>query len=150
MGNAVLGSVWPYLGPWDAVRLRTASTRWNVPGKYAAWRALFLSPEEGAGDFERGVKLLFEQSCLMRVAPLSEYASSQQRRWRTRLVNCCIDPEHVRMWWSRSVPSPSCKMPFLGRLTMSDYGSVQRLRVMASEIKKWSFDRTIIKVRRHS
>ena len=26
--------VWPYLGPWDSVRLRTASTHWNVPGKY--------------------------------------------------------------------------------------------------------------------
>ena len=26
--------VWPYLDPWDSVRLRTASTRWNVPRKY--------------------------------------------------------------------------------------------------------------------
>ena len=26
--------VWPYLDPRDSVRLRTASTHWNVPGKY--------------------------------------------------------------------------------------------------------------------
>ena len=26
--------VWPYLDPWDSVRLRTASTHWNVPKKY--------------------------------------------------------------------------------------------------------------------
>ena len=25
--------VWPHLDPWDSVRLRTASTQWNVPGK---------------------------------------------------------------------------------------------------------------------
>ena len=24
----------PYLDPWGGVRLRTASTHWNVPGKY--------------------------------------------------------------------------------------------------------------------
>ena len=24
-------SVWPYLDPWDSVRLRTALTHWNVP-----------------------------------------------------------------------------------------------------------------------
>ena len=27
-------SVWPYLDPLDSVRLRTASTHWNVPRKY--------------------------------------------------------------------------------------------------------------------
>ena len=26
--------VWLYLDPWDSVRLRTASTHWNVPKKY--------------------------------------------------------------------------------------------------------------------
>ena len=26
--------VWPCLDPWDSVHLRTASTYWNVPGKY--------------------------------------------------------------------------------------------------------------------
>ena len=26
--------VWPCLDPWDSVRLRTASTHWNVPRKY--------------------------------------------------------------------------------------------------------------------
>ena len=43
MGSSVLQTmwdrafwegVWPYLGPWDSVRLRTASTHWNVPGMY--------------------------------------------------------------------------------------------------------------------
>ena len=33
--------VWPCLHPWDSVRLPTASTYWNVPGKY------------GPGGFER-------------------------------------------------------------------------------------------------
>ena len=32
--NLVWERVWPYLDPWDSVRLRTASTHWNVPGKY--------------------------------------------------------------------------------------------------------------------
>ena len=25
---------WPFLDAWDSVRLRTASTQWNIPGKY--------------------------------------------------------------------------------------------------------------------
>ena len=28
------GKVLPFLNAWDSVRLRTASTHWNVPGKY--------------------------------------------------------------------------------------------------------------------
>ena len=28
------GKVWPFLNAWDSVRPRTASTHWNVPGKY--------------------------------------------------------------------------------------------------------------------
>ena len=35
-------SVWPYLDPWDSVRLRTASTHWNVPKKYGPHGELFL------------------------------------------------------------------------------------------------------------
>ena len=34
-------SVWPYLDPWDNVRLCTASTHWNVPGKYGLHGELF-------------------------------------------------------------------------------------------------------------
>ena len=41
VGKSVLG-VWPYLDPWDRVRLRTASTRWNVPGKYGPHGELFF------------------------------------------------------------------------------------------------------------
>ena len=42
--------VWNNLDPWDSVRLRTASTHWNVPGKLRATRrALFLPHKEGAG-----------------------------------------------------------------------------------------------------
>ena len=33
--------VWPCLGPWDSVRLRTASICWNVPGKYGPHGELF-------------------------------------------------------------------------------------------------------------
>ena len=33
---------WPYLGPWDSVRLRTASTCWNVPAKYGPHGELFF------------------------------------------------------------------------------------------------------------
>ena len=38
----LLESVWPYLDPWDSVRLRTASTRWNAPGKYGPHGELFF------------------------------------------------------------------------------------------------------------
>ena len=31
-----------YLDPWDSVRLRTASTHWNVPGKYWPHGELFF------------------------------------------------------------------------------------------------------------
>ena len=34
--------VWLYLDPWDSVRLRAASTHWNVPGKYGAHGELFF------------------------------------------------------------------------------------------------------------
>ena len=34
--------VWPYLDPWDSVRLRTASTHWNVPGQYGPHGELFF------------------------------------------------------------------------------------------------------------
>ena len=34
--------VWPYLDPWGSVRLRTASTHWNVPKKYGPPDELFF------------------------------------------------------------------------------------------------------------
>ena len=34
--------VWLYLDPWDSVRLRTASTRWNVPVKCGPHGELFF------------------------------------------------------------------------------------------------------------
>ena len=34
--------VWPYVDPWDNVRLRTAATHWNVPGKYGPHGELFF------------------------------------------------------------------------------------------------------------
>ena len=34
--------VWLYLDPWDSVRLRTASTHWNVPKKYGPHGELFF------------------------------------------------------------------------------------------------------------
>ena len=34
-------SVWPHLDTWDSVRLRTASTHWNVPKKYGPNGELF-------------------------------------------------------------------------------------------------------------
>ena len=34
--------IWPCLDPWDSVRLRTASTYWNVPGKYRPHDELFF------------------------------------------------------------------------------------------------------------
>ena len=33
-GKPLWRKVWPFLDAWDSVRLRTASTHWNVPGKY--------------------------------------------------------------------------------------------------------------------
>ena len=33
-GKPLWEGVWPYLDPWASVRLHTASTHWNVPGKY--------------------------------------------------------------------------------------------------------------------
>ena len=34
--------VWPYVDLWDSVRLRTASTHWNVPRKYGPHSELFF------------------------------------------------------------------------------------------------------------
>ena len=34
--------VWPCLDPWDSACLRTASTFWNVPGKYGPHGELFF------------------------------------------------------------------------------------------------------------
>ena len=43
MGNKLLCEmVWPYLDPWDSVRLRTASTHWNVAGKCGPHGELFF------------------------------------------------------------------------------------------------------------
>ena len=33
-GKPLWEKVWPFLDTWDSVRLRTASTQWNIPGKY--------------------------------------------------------------------------------------------------------------------
>ena len=40
--------VWSYFDPWDSVRLRTASTHWNAPGKYGRHGELsfFLTQKE--------------------------------------------------------------------------------------------------------
>ena len=42
MGHLLCEKVWPYLDSWDSVRLRTASTHWNVPGKYGPHGELFF------------------------------------------------------------------------------------------------------------
>ena len=34
--------LWPLLDAWDSVRLRTASTQWNVPGRYGPYGELFF------------------------------------------------------------------------------------------------------------
>ena len=34
--------VWPYLDPWESVRLRTASTHWNVPKNYGPHGEFFF------------------------------------------------------------------------------------------------------------
>ena len=34
--------VWPYLDPWDSVRLRATSKHQNVPGRYGPHGALFV------------------------------------------------------------------------------------------------------------
>ena len=36
--------IWPYLDPWDVVRLRTSSSVWSVPGKYGPRGELFFFP----------------------------------------------------------------------------------------------------------
>ena len=41
-GKPLWERVWPHVDPWDGVRLRTASTRWNVPGKYGPHGELFF------------------------------------------------------------------------------------------------------------
>ena len=42
MGQTVVEKVWFFLDAWDSVRLRTASTHCNVPGKYGPHAELFL------------------------------------------------------------------------------------------------------------
>ena len=42
--------IWPYLNPWDSVRLRTASTHWNLPKKYGPHGELFFFPSEERAD----------------------------------------------------------------------------------------------------
>ena len=51
-GKLLWESVWPYRDPWDDVRLRTASTHWNVPGKYGPQGELcfFLIQKEPATE----------------------------------------------------------------------------------------------------
>ena len=34
--------LWPFLDAWDSVRLRTASTQWNVPERYGPYGELFF------------------------------------------------------------------------------------------------------------
>ena len=42
VGRPVWEGVWLCLDPWDSVRLRTASTHWNVPGKNGPHGELFF------------------------------------------------------------------------------------------------------------
>ena len=41
-GKLLWEKVWLFLDPWDSVRLRTASSHWNVPGKYGPHGELFF------------------------------------------------------------------------------------------------------------
>ena len=41
-GKPLWEKVWPYSDPSDSERLRTASTHWNVPGKYGPHDELFF------------------------------------------------------------------------------------------------------------
>ena len=42
VGQAFVGKCLAFLDPWDSVRLRTASTQWNVPKKYGPHGELFF------------------------------------------------------------------------------------------------------------
>ena len=53
-GKPLWEKVWPFLDPWDSVRPRTASTQWNVPGKYGPHGELFFSSKRSRGGVERG------------------------------------------------------------------------------------------------
>ena len=41
-GKPLWEKVWPFLEAWDSVRLRTASTQWNVSGKYGPFGEPFF------------------------------------------------------------------------------------------------------------
>ena len=42
-GKPLWEKVWPFLDAWDTVRLRTASTQWNIPGKHGPYGELLFS-----------------------------------------------------------------------------------------------------------
>ena len=45
-GRPLWEKVWPCLDPWESVRLRTAPTHWNVPGKCGPHGELFFFLEK--------------------------------------------------------------------------------------------------------
>ena len=51
---------WLFLDAWDSVRLRTASTQWNVPGRYGPHGELFFflveERAEGLGPVSQSTK----------------------------------------------------------------------------------------------
>ncbi len=76
-------SVWLYLDPRDSVRLRTASTHWNVPGKYGPHGELFFF-------------LLTKEPTVF--SELVEFGPvSHPKQWKHVLLL-------VRTWWLEKMP----------------------------------------------
>ena len=69
--------VWPYLDPWDVVRLRTSSTLWNGPHG-----ELFFLPQEGALCSYKEVKM-----SQLTPAERREFPKSMDTEWQTLLKN---------------------------------------------------------------
>ena len=51
-GQLLREKVGPCLDPWDSVRPRTASTHWNVPGKYGELFFFFIKKEQVVASYE--------------------------------------------------------------------------------------------------
>ena len=89
---------WPHLDPWDSVRLRTASTHWNVPRKYGPHGELFFFPvqkESAVASNEVLPNLLISAETLTACVLIGLHLLAAEGEDGS---SCCQSPDLGDMW----------------------------------------------------
>ena len=90
-GKPLWEKVWPFLDAWDSVRLRTASTQWNIPGKYGPRGELLFFLIQMKPDCWARIFALFREYNLQRLQSMHEESTEGEEMKRQERMKIMKD-----------------------------------------------------------